>query len=403
MGKMTVGVAFGSRSVEHDVAIISALQLMEAAQAADYTVLPLYISRDGLWYTGDALKNIETFRDFNPMAKGIQRVILDISNGSGDLWQWPLPRQGLLGKAQTPVAHLDCVIPVFHGMNGEDGTMAGLFEVAGIPYAATGVLGSAVGMDKIAMKQLLRGAGFPVLDFIWLTREELKEKPEEIVTRAESEIRYPMFIKPACLGSSIGVTRAKNREELISGLELAAAYDRRILVEVGIEHPTEINCAVLGYGDDIRTSVCEMPVSSTEDSFLNFWEKYLRNGGGKNQHHHGGMKNLARILPAPIDAELNERIQKLSRDIFHLLDCKGTVRVDFILDENDLLYVNEPNTIPGSLAFYLWKASNLSFPDLVDRMVEDAMKAYADRASSVYAYDSTILQKVTAGVKGAKG
>ena len=215
-------------------------------------------------------------------------------------------------------------------------------------------------MDKIAMKQLLRGAGFPVLDFIWLTREELKEKPEEIVTRAESEIRYPMFIKPACLGSSIGVTRAKNREELISGLELAAAYDRRILVEVGIEHPTEINCAVLGYGDDIRTSVCEMPVSSTEDSFLNFWEKYLRNGGGKNQHHHGGMKNLARILPAPIDAELNERIQKLSRDIFHLLDCKGTVRVDFILDENDLLYVNEPNTIPGSLAFYLWKASNLS-------------------------------------------
>ena len=391
MSKMNIAVFFGSRSCEHDVSIVSALQCIEATKAAGFNVTPVYISRDGLWYTGEPLENIETFREFNPMTKGITRVTLDVTANAGDLWAWPPQRAGLFAKVPAPLCHIDCVIPVFHGWHGEDGTIQGLLEMANIPYASSGVLGSAIGMDKIAMKQILRGAGFPVLDFVWFTREQLKKERQAVIERVEKEIKYPAFIKPAALGSSIGVSRAKNREELERALDVAASYDRRILVEVGVVHPVE----------DVRASVCEMPVPSSNDTFLDFWQKYLRNASTKGEDSRG-MKSLSRVVPAPIGDELTGRIQTMTCDIFKLLDCCGTVRVDFILDQNDMLFVNEPNTIPGSLAFYLWKASGLDFPKLIEKMVEDALRAHADKNSSVFAYDSSILKKVAAGTKGSK-
>lgn len=401
MSKLNVAVIFGSRSCEHDVSIISALQLIEAAKTAGFEVIPVYISREGLWYTGAALEQIETFRAFNPMGKDVTRVNLDVSANAGDLWAWPPQRAGLFAKVPAPIAHIDVAIPVLHGLHGEDGTVQGLLEMANIPYASSGVLGSAVGMDKIAMKQMLRGAGFPVLNFVWFTRDQLHADREGVMAMIEQEIKYPVFVKPAALGSSIGVSKAENREELEKAVDLAASYDRRILVEVGISNPVEINCAALGYGEEVRTSVCEMPVPSTGDKFLNFFEKYLRNAGAKGESSRG-MKNLARVVPAPIGEEATERIQGMTREIFKLLDCCGTVRIDFILDENDVLYVNEPNTIPGSMAFYLWKECGVSFPKLVEIMVEDALRAHADKNTNVYAYDSTILQKVAAGTKGSK-
>ena len=401
MSKMNIAVFFGSRSCEHDVSIVSALQCIEATKAAGFNVTPVYISRDGLWYTGEPLENIETFREFNPMTKGITRVTLDVTANAGDLWAWPPQRAGLFAKVPAPLCHIDCVIPVFHGWHGEDGTIQGLLEMANIPYASSGVLGSAIGMDKIAMKQILRGAGFPVLDFVWFTREQLKKERQAVIERVEKEIKYPAFIKPAALGSSIGVSRAKNREELERALDVAASYDRRILVEVGVVHPVEINCAAVGYGEDVRASVCEMPVPSSNDTFLDFWQKYLRNASTKGEDSRG-MKSLSRVVPAPIGDELTGRIQTMTCDIFKLLDCCGTVRVDFILDQNDMLFVNEPNTIPGSLAFYLWKARGLDFPKLIEKMVEDALRAHADKNSSVFAYDSSILKKVAAGTKGSK-
>ena len=401
MSKMNIAVFFGSRSCEHDVSIVSALQCIEATKAAGFNVTPVYISRDGLWYTGEPLENIETFREFNPMTKGITRVTLDVTANAGDLWAWPPQRAGLFAKVPAPLCHIDCVIPVFHGWHGEDGTIQGLLEMANIPYASSGVLGSAIGMDKIAMKQILRGAGFPVLDFVWFTREQLKKERQAVIERVEKEIKYPAFIKPAALGSSIGVSRAKNREELERALDVAASYDRRILVEVGVVHPVEINCAAVGYGEDVRASVCEMPVPSSNDTFLDFWQKYLRNASTKGEDSRG-MKSLSRVVPAPIGDELTGRIQTMTCDIFKLLDCCGTVRVDFILDQNDMLFVNEPNTIPGSLAFYMWKASGLDFPKLIEKMVEDALRAHADKNSSVFAYDSSILKKVAAGTKGSK-
>ena len=401
MSKMNIAVFFGSRSCEHDVSIVSALQCIEATKAAGFNVTPVYISRDGLWYTGEPLENIETFREFNPMTKGITRVTLDVTANAGDLWAWPPQRAGLFAKVPAPLCHIDCVIPVFHGWHGEDGTIQGLLEMANIPYASSGVLGSAIGMDKIAMKQILRGAGFPVLDFVWFTREQLKKERQAVIERVEKEIKYPAFIKPAALGSSIGVSRARNREELERALDVAASYDRRILVEVGVVHPVEINCAAVGYGEDVRASVCEMPVPSSNDTFLDFWQKYLRNASTKGEDSRG-MKSLSRVVPAPIGDELTGRIQTMTCDIFKLLDCCGTVRVDFILDQNDMLFVNEPNTIPGSLAFYLWKACGLDFPKLIEKMVEDALRAHADKNSSVFAYDSSILKKVAAGTKGSK-
>ena len=401
MSKMNIAVIFGSRSCEHDVSIISALQLIEAAKQAGFNVIPVYISREGLWYTGEALDKIETFREFNPMGKGITRVNLDVSANAGDLWAWPPQRAGLFAKVPAPIAHIDVAIPVLHGLHGEDGTVQGMLEMANIPYASSGVLGSSVGMDKIAMKQLLKGAGYPVLDFVWFTRDQLKLERESIIENIERKIKYPAFVKPAALGSSIGVSKASNREELEKAIDLAASYDRRILVEVGINHPVEINCAALGYGEEVRTSVCEMPVPSTGDKFLNFFEKYLRNAGAKGESSRG-MKSLSRVVPAPIGDDLTGRIQKMTKEIFKLLDCRGTVRIDFILDENDVLYVNEPNTIPGSLAFYLWKECGVSFAKLVEIMVEDALRAHADKNTNVYAFDSTILQKVAAGVKGSK-
>lgn len=401
MSKMNIAVFFGSRSCEHDVSIVSALQCIEATKAAGFNVTPVYISRDGLWYTGEPLENIETFREFNPMTKGITRVTLDVTANAGDLWAWPPQRAGLFAKVPAPLCHIDCVIPVFHGWHGEDGTIQGLLEMANIPYASSGVLGSAIGMDKIAMKQILRGASFPVLDFVWFTREQLKKERQAVIERVEKEIKYPAFIKPAALGSSIGVSRARNREELERALDVAASYDRRILVEVGVVHPVEINCAAVGYGEDVRASVCEMPVPSSNDTFLDFWQKYLRNASTKGEDSRG-MKSLSRVVPAPIGDELTGRIQTMTCDIFKLLDCCGTVRVDFILDQNDMLFVNEPNTIPGSLAFYLWKASGLDFPKLIEKMVEDALRAHADKNSSVFAYDSSILKKVAAGTKGSK-
>ena len=224
MSKMNIAVFFGSRSCEHDVSIVSALQCIEATKAAGFNVTPVYISRDGLWYTGEPLENIETFREFNPMTKGITRVTLDVTANAGDLWAWPPQRAGLFAKVPAPLCHIDCVIPVFHGWHGEDGTIQGLLEMANIPYASSGVLGSAIGMDKIAMKQILRGAGFPVLDFVWFTREQLKKERQAVIERVEKEIKYPAFIKPAALGSSIGVSRAKNREELERARKFLSGY-----------------------------------------------------------------------------------------------------------------------------------------------------------------------------------
>ncbi len=394
--KKQVGVIFGSRSCEREVSIISAVQLMRHADQEKYDIIPVYIDESGNWYTGDALKDIGSFKPFNPDKKGITKVFPDLSSGSGALLTHARGT-GLFSKDRIEIAaRIDVYIIVMHGLHGEDGTIQGLLELANVPYTSTGVAGSALGMDKIMMKQFFRGADLPVLPGIGVTRTRYLSEPKSVFEEVEKELGYPVFVKPANLGSSIGVSRADDQESLEESLELAFEYDRRVLIEAGLDKPIELNCSVLGYDEEIEASPIEMPIN--QDEFLDFKDKYLASGGSK------GMASLHRVLPAPIENELRDEIQEMSRKIFRMLDCKGVVRIDYMFDKNaGKLYITEINTIPGSLAFYLWENAGVAYTRLIDRMVGYAEKAHGDKNRANYAYTSDILKGVSFGTKGAKG
>lgn len=397
MEKTQLGVIFGSRSCEREVCIISAVQLMNHVNPEKYDVIPVYISEQGVWYTGEALRKIETYQHFSPDAKGVEQVQLDMTAGSGALLA-TRPGKGLFGKPETVVvARLQACVVVMHGLNGEDGTLQGMLELANLPYTSTGVAGSAIGMDKIMMKQFFRGADLPILPDCWFTRSMWEKDRAAVLSAVEEKLGYPVFVKPANLGSSIGVSRADDREGLADSLDLAFDYDRRVLVEKGLDKPIELNCSVLGYDDDVTASSIEMPISA--DKFLDFKEKYLAGGGSK------GMASLHRILPAPIPETLRDQLQQLSCDIFRMMDCKGVVRIDYMWDKDtDGIFITEINTIPGSLAFYLWENAGVKYTELIDRMVACAFRAHEDRNSRNYAYTSDILKNVSlGGAKGAKG
>ena len=394
--KKTIGVIFGSRSCEREVAIISAVQLMRHIDTEKYNTVPVYIDETGNWYTGEKLMDINTYKPFRGDQKGIVKVFPDLSSASGALLT--LNRgTGLFSREKIEIAaRIDVYIVVMHGLNGEDGTLQGLLELANVPYTSTGVAGSALGMDKIMMKQFFRGAGLPVLPGIWFSRSTFRNDRDSVAEQVEKEIGYPVFVKPANLGSSIGVSRADDRESLYDSLELAFEYDRRVLVEKGLDKPVELNCSVKGYDDDVQASPIEMPLNS--DGFLDFGDKYLASGGSK------GMASLHRVLPAPIEDSLRDEIQEMSRTIFRLLDCKGVVRIDYMFDrESEKTYITEINTIPGSLAFYLWENAGIPYSSLINDMIEYAERAHADKNTANYAYTSDILKNVSLGAKGAKG
>ncbi|MEA4927274.1 MAG: D-alanine--D-alanine ligase family protein [Candidatus Limiplasma sp.] len=397
MSKMQLGVIYGSRTCEHEVSIISALQLMRAVDREKYDVIPIYISMRGEWFSGDPLLDLKTYSAFDETRKGIYRVQLDLTAGSGALTTVE-PAHGLFGSEKVRlVARLDCVIPVMHGMHGEDGTVQGLLELCNIPYASSGVGASAMGMDKVYMKQFFVGGGFPVLPSCWYLRAAWEADADAVLGGVEKQLPYPVFVKPASLGSSIGVSKAKNREELRQALELAFEFDRKVLIEKGLDNPLELNCSVLGYGEEATPSEIEMPV--TGGDLLSFMDKYIQGNASAK-----GMASLKRVLPAPIEPELRERIQALSVDIFKSMDCKGVVRIDYMYDTKaNGLYITEINTIPGSMAFYLWEPCGIPYTQLVDRLVAYALRAHAEKNDSNYAFTSDILTNLALGGKaGAK-
>ncbi len=396
MSKKQLGVIFGSRSCEREVSIISAIQLMRHADTEKYDVIPVYIDEHGGWYTGEKLKDIHSYQPFQPNQAGIVRVYLDMTSGSGALLTTERGK-GLFSREEIrAVARIDVFVVVMHGMNGEDGTLQGMLELANVPYTSSGVGASALGMDKILMKQFFRGADLPVLPSVWYTMTEFQADPGRILKETEEVLGYPVYVKPAKLGSSIGVSRAENGEELREALELAFEYDRRVLVEKGLTKPVELNCSVLGYDGEMTASPIEMPISG--EDFLDFKEKYLAAGGSK------GMASLHRVLPAPIEDDLRIRIQEMSKSIFRMMDCKGVVRIDYMFDrDSGGLYITEINVIPGSLAFYLWENAGMPYRELIDRMVELAEKAHLDKNQANYAYTSDILKGAVFGTKGSKG
>jgi len=398
--KKNVAVLFGSRSVEHDVSIVTGIQLIENIDKEKYDVIPVYIAKDGEWYTGEKLADIAFVREFDKNAKGIKRVCLPPVPGTKGLLTCP-ESGGLFGRAKQEHIPVDVVIPALHGLHGEDGTVQGLLELADIPYTSCGVVGSAAGMDKYVMKCAFRGAGVPVVDGVVFNRDEWEKDPDAVANRLEAEVGYPMFIKPANLGSSIGISRADNREKLFFAVTVAAAYDRRIIAEQAVVDNIEINCSCVGFGGDVTASVCEQPISWGE--LLDFSAKYL-SGGGKPGTASSGMASLNRLIPAPISEELTKKVQDLSVKIFKALDCKGVVRIDFLYDtKNDQLYANEINTIPGSFAFYLWEPLGIPYSELIDKLIACAELAHREKACSNYAFESDILKKTGLGAKGAKG
>ena len=386
--KTTIGVFFGGRSTEHEISVISASQAMHAINAAKYDVIPIYISKQGKWYTGEALLDIKNYRNTADLLGKVEEVYMEPTFGDYNLYK---KKRGLFGSGV--VKHLDVAIPVLHGSNGEDGTFEGLLETIGIPYAGCNTLSSANGMDKITMKMILKSCGIPVVDYVWFTDKEWFARRDELIDRIEKEIGYPVIVKPANLGSSVGIGRACNREELIEKIDGAEVYTTRIIVEDMVEDLQEINCSVLGDCDENQASVLEEPIKSGE--ILSYEDKYV--GGTKGAK---GMQAAQKRIPADLPKAETERIQFLARETFRVLSCHGVSRVDMIINRKTRdIYVNEINTIPGSLSFYLWEATGISFEQLMDRLVELAIKRKREQGMKTVSYDHNIFN-LSGGIKG---
>ncbi|HEY7125521.1 MAG TPA: D-alanine--D-alanine ligase family protein [Ktedonobacterales bacterium] len=395
-GKTRVGVVFGSRSVEHEVSVITGQQVIAALDKNRYDILPIYITKSGAWYTGPKLLDVANFKDEKAVLAGCDPVYLPPDPSVGGLIVRREEKGGLFkrGGSQQEALLLDVLFPTVHGTYGEDGTLQGLFELAGIPYVGSGVLGSAAGMDKIVMKSVFRDNDLPVVKQYATTRRAWEQAPEDIMQAIEKTLGYPVFVKPANLGSSVGISQAKTRAELQQAMDVAVHYDRRLIIEAAVPNVVEINCAVLGFQDP-QASVCEQPVASKE--LLSYEDKYMSSGGKS-----AGMKSLARKIPAPISDDLTKRIQQMAIDAFMMLDCRGVARIDFLLDsKTETLYINEINTLPGSISFYLWEPLGITFSNLVDRLIQLAFEAHKERARTTYSVDSPLLARM--GASGTKG
>lgn len=392
--KTNIGVFFGGRSTEHEISVISASQAMAAIDREKYDVTPIYISKQGRYYTGDALLDIKNYRDIPSLLEKCMQVYMEPSYGDYNLYRVKKP---VFGSAV--VTTLDVVIPVLHGSNVEDGIFEGVLESIGIPYAGCNTLASANGMDKITMKMILRECGVPVIDYVWFTDKEWFKRRDAIIEQIESTIGYPVIVKPANLGSSVGIGRAANREQMIEKIETAEKYSSRLIVEHMVDNLKEINCSVLGDCDEYQASVLEEPIKSAE--ILSYEDKYM--GGTKGAK---GMQASQKRIPADLPEEMTKEIRHLAGETFRVLSCHGVSRIDFIVDEDkNKVYVNEINTIPGSLSFYLWEATGIPFTELMDRLVRLALKRKREQGQKTVSYDQNIfaLGKGTkGGLKGAK-
>lgn len=386
--KTKIGVFFGGRSTEHEISVISANQAIHAIDKAKYDIIPVYVTKQGDWYTGSALMDVANYRDIKALLEKCQRVYMRPIYGDYNLYKVKKPLFG-----SDVVDKLDIVIPVLHGSNGEDGIFEGVLDTIGIPYAGCGVLGSANGMDKITMKMILQACNVPVVDYVWFTDKQWGHKKDVLIDEIENKLGYPVIVKPANLGSSVGIGRAADRQQLVEHVDEARRYSARIIVEHMIENLQEINCSVLGDCDEYQTSVLEEPIKSGE--ILSYQDKYM--GGTKGSK---GMQASQKRIPAELPDEETEKIRFLAGETFRVLSCHGVSRVDMIIDrDNRNIYVNEINTIPGSLSFYLWEATGLSFSKLMDKLVSLALKRKRDQSTKTVSYDQNIFS-LGAGIKG---
>ncbi len=353
--KIRVGVLFGGRSAEHEVSLVSAASIINALDKEKYDIIPIGITTEGRWLS--APNALQLLKNKSIPQNLSEHIIV------------PNPqKQSLIDITAVQKEreyYVDVIFPIIHGTFGEDGTMQGLLELADIPYVGAGVLGSAVGMDKVIQKQLLQNAKIPVTKYIAFLYKEFLQEKDEYLAKIEKTLKYPCFIKPPNQGSSVGISKAHNRKELIEAINLARSYDRKILIEEGIEQAREIECSVLG-NDEPKASVLGEIIPSNE--FYDYDAKYVDG------------KSVAKI-PAELPKVMVKKIQKYALDAYKILDCAGMARVDFLVEGNGKkIYLNEINTIPGftSISMYpkLWEATGVSYPELLDTLIELALERY---------------------------
>ena len=390
--KIKLGVIFGGQTVEHEVSIISAIQAMKNLDKDKYEIIPIYIAKDKVWYTGAMLNEIEMFKDFETTKRFAKRVTLCKKDNRFFL-------QSTKGLLRKDVCELDIVLPVVHGNNVEDGSLAGYLETIGIPYVGSHVLGSALGQDKVVQKQVLASEGVPIVDYVWFYDNEYQEDKDEIINKIK-KLGLPVVVKPATLGSSVGIKYVDELKELETAIEDAINYDNKVLVEKAVENLIEVNSSVLGDYESQRVSPLEEVMGL--DEILSYADKYLSNAK-KTGSGSKGMASASRIIPARISKELTSKIQETSKQVFKLLNLSGVVRIDYLINsKTQKYYVNEPNIIPGSLAFYLWKEDGLKYKDLLEEMINIAIRDYKKNSRKVNSFDTNILEGFN-GSKGAKG
>ena len=408
--KQNVALIFGGRSPEHEVSIVTAHQVC-AALAESHNVVPIYITKDGEWLTGDALRELAAFTEGSlPTAAEFDSVTVAFEGTSagpdyvrGAFVVHPKRARWFRAPEKT-VLPVDVVFPAIHGTHGEDGTLQGLLELMNLPYVGSGVVGSASGMDKIVMKAMLRENQLPIVPYVWWTQHQWQTDKARLVENVAATLGYPVFVKPAVSGSSIGVSAVKNSDELVTAVELASQYCHRILVEQAVQNPCEINCAVIG-ARQVTASVCEQPM--TDAAFLTFDDKYIHETATKasdTSPHRApsAMAGAERKIPAPISEELTLHVQGLAAQTFQVLDCAGVARIDFLMDADEHVYVNEINTIPGSFSFYLWEHDGVAFPQLVSQLIDVAFSVHAAKNSLTYSYETNLLSHAGASFASVK-
>jgi D-alanine--D-alanine ligase len=393
--KIKIGVIYGGETVEHEVSVISALQAMNNLNEDKYDIVPIYISKDRIWYTGHMLRDIEFYKEFEDEKKYATKVML-YKKGKTFLLQ------RTTGLFRKDITDLDVILPVVHGNNVEDGSLAGLLDSIGIPYVGSHVLGGALGQDKVVMKQVMESVNLPIVPYTWFYDSEYLDNKENILKEIK-KIGYPVIVKPATLGSSIGIEVAKNEKDIESKIEDAMEYDTKIVVEKVIENLTEVNASVLGNYEYQKVSPLEEVMG--EDEILSFADKYLGNAKSKGTASKG-MASTSRIVPARISEKLTKEIQDTAKQVFKVLNLSGVCRVDFLIDNKEnKFYVNEPNTCPGSLSFYLWKEAGMKYSELLDEMISIAIKEYKHKNQKTMSFKSSIFDGFNGskGLKGMKG
>ena len=394
--KIKLGVIFGGETVEHEVSIISALQAISNLDKDKYDVIPIYIAKDRTWYTGHMLMEVSAFTDFDNTKKFAKKVALYKKGNRFFL-------QSTSSLFRKDVYELDLVLPIVHGNNVEDGTLAGYLDTIGIPYVGSHVLGAALGQDKVVMKQVMASCGIPIVDYTWFYDNEYIEDKDKILNDI-AKLGYPVVVKPATLGSSVGITFVKDKKDIVEAIDEAIKYDTKVCVEKAVENLIEVNSSVLGNYEYQRVSPLEEVMGL--DEILSYTDKYL--SGGKKTGASKGMASASRIIPARISDKLTKEIQEMSKKVFKMLNFSGVVRIDYLIDgKTEKFYVNEPNTIPGSLSFYLWKEAGLKYTDLLDELIGIAIKEYKNKTKKVRSFESNILEgfngsKGTKGLKGTK-